>query len=205
MHGTSLGTHPTYAAFARLRVAARDARLHGTRDGGQPCGGGAAPCRRPAALRVRRHRDSGDDVRRDRRRGASAFPGPQTELGGRWIRAPLLGVAHSIGDQLSHGLGGVLEFYVGITGALILLVAVTTSISGSARLAYSLGEHGQLPRSFGRLSRRAHVSPQAIARRRAHLIRHRHCHLLPAPRRRVPGELVLVRCADRVHCGPARR
>jgi len=39
---------------------------------------------------------------------------------------------------------------------------VTTSISGFSRLAYSLGEHGQLPRSFGRLSRRAHVSPQAI-------------------------------------------
>jgi APA family basic amino acid/polyamine antiporter len=52
--------------------------------------------------------------------------------------------------------------YVGLTGALILAVAVTTSISGFSRLAYSLGEHGQLPRSFGRLSRRAHVSPQAI-------------------------------------------
>src|SRR6185436_3459792 len=57
---------------------------------------------------------------------------------------------------------GVLRFYVGITGALILLAAVTTSVSGFSRLAYSLGEHGQLPRSFGRLSRRAHVSPQAI-------------------------------------------
>ena len=49
-----------------------------------------------------------------------------------------------------------------MTGALILLAAVTTSISGFSRLAYSLGEHGQLPRSFGRLSRRAHVSPHAI-------------------------------------------
>jgi APA family basic amino acid/polyamine antiporter len=58
--------------------------------------------------------------------------------------------------------GDVLRVYVGITGALILLVAVTTSISGFSRLAYSLGEHGQLPRSFGRLSRRAHVSPYAI-------------------------------------------
>jgi APA family basic amino acid/polyamine antiporter len=56
----------------------------------------------------------------------------------------------------------VLRVYVGITGALILAVAVTTSISGFSRLAYSLGEHGQLPRSFGRLSRRAHVSPYAI-------------------------------------------
>src|SRR5262249_12462818 len=33
---------------------------------------------------------------------------------------------------------------------------------GFSRLAYSLGEHGQLPRSFGRLSRRVHVSPQAV-------------------------------------------
>ena len=46
----------------------------------------------------------------------------------------------------------MLRFYVGITGALILLAAVTTSISGFSRLAYSLGEHGQLPRAFGRLA-----------------------------------------------------
>ena len=58
--------------------------------------------------------------------------------------------------------GDALRIYVGLTGALILAVAVTTSISGFSRLAYSLGEHGQLPRSFGRLSRRAHVSPHAI-------------------------------------------
>src|SRR3954453_13644959 len=92
----------------------------------------------------------------------SAFPGPETELGSRWIRAPLLGVADSIRAELPFWLGNPLRFYVGVTGALILLAAVTTSISGFSRLAYSLGEHGQLPRSFGRLSRRAHVSPQAI-------------------------------------------
>jgi basic amino acid/polyamine antiporter, APA family len=92
----------------------------------------------------------------------AAFPGQGTALGGRWIHAPLLGVANRIGDKLPWGLGGALELYVGVTGALILLAAVTTSISGFSRLAYSLGEHGQLPRSFGRLSRRAHVSPQAI-------------------------------------------
>ena len=91
----------------------------------------------------------------------SAFPGA-TELGGRWVRSPLLGVADRIGGHLPLGLGGVLRVFVGITGALILVAAVTTSISGFSRLAYSLGEHGQLPRSYGRLSRRAHVSPQAI-------------------------------------------
>jgi basic amino acid/polyamine antiporter, APA family len=92
----------------------------------------------------------------------SAFPGAKTELGTRWVRSPLLGVAQRIGSELPYGLGGALRFYVGATGALILFAAVTTSISGFSRLAYSLGEHGQLPRSFGRLSRRAHVSPQAI-------------------------------------------
>jgi APA family basic amino acid/polyamine antiporter len=76
----------------------------------------------------------------------SAFPGPHSELGTRWIRAPLVGVAVRIG----------------VTGALILLAAVTTSISGFSRLAYSLGEHGQLPHAFGRLSRRSHVSAWAV-------------------------------------------
>ncbi len=52
--------------------------------------------------------------------------------------------------------------YVGLTGALVLFAAATTSISGFTRLAYSLGEHGQLPRSFGRLNRRTLVSPHAI-------------------------------------------
>jgi APA family basic amino acid/polyamine antiporter len=92
----------------------------------------------------------------------SAFPGPKTELGTTWIRAPLLGVADRLNNELPWLLGDVLRVYVGLTGALILAVAVTTSISGFSRLAYSLGEHGQLPRSFGRLSRRAHISPQAI-------------------------------------------
>ena len=92
----------------------------------------------------------------------SAFPGPQTELGSTWIRAPLLGVADRLHQHLPWGLGAALRVYVGLTGALILLAAVITSVSGFSRLAYSLGEHGQLPRSFGRLSRRAHVSPQAI-------------------------------------------
>jgi basic amino acid/polyamine antiporter, APA family len=51
---------------------------------------------------------------------------------------------------------------VGLSGALILLTAATTSISGFGRLAYSLGEHGQLPRKFGLLRKRTLVSPQSI-------------------------------------------
>ena len=92
----------------------------------------------------------------------SAFPGPETELGTRWIQAPLLGVADRLRHELPGGVGTTLRFYVGMTGVLVLLAAITTSVSGFARLAYSLGEHGQLPRGFGRVSRRADVAPQAI-------------------------------------------
>src|SRR5215471_6522315 len=92
----------------------------------------------------------------------SAFPGPTTELGTTWLRAPLVGVATEIGEHVPTALADLLRFFVGMSGAVILLAALTTSISGFSRLAYSLGEHGQLPRAFGRLSRRAHVSPLAI-------------------------------------------
>jgi APA family basic amino acid/polyamine antiporter len=160
--GTSLGSHPTWHALA---FSVPLAMLAFT--GLETVANLAAEARRP-----------GVDLPRSVFGGiatvvtiyvaiaivaVSAFPGPQTELGGRWIRAPLLGVASRIRSELPFWLGSPLRFYVGVTGALILLAAVTTSISGFSRLAYSLGEHGQLPRSFGRLSRRAHVSPIAIA------------------------------------------
>ena len=159
--GTSLGTHPTWhsiafalplamLAFTGLETVANfaeEVRRPGVDLPRSLFGGIATVVTMYVAIAVV---------------AVSAFPGPDTELGHRWIRSPMLGVAHRIGDQLPDGLGGLLIFYVGITGALILLAATTTSISGFSRLAYSLGEHGQLPRSFGRLSRRAHVSPQAI-------------------------------------------
>jgi APA family basic amino acid/polyamine antiporter len=93
----------------------------------------------------------------------SAFPGPDTALGHRWLRAPLVGVAERVRTEVPLWLGDTIRFFVGASGALILLTAITTSISGFSRLAYSLGEHGQLPRAFGRLHRRTLVSPQAIA------------------------------------------
>ncbi|MFL5981521.1 MAG: APC family permease, partial [Gaiellaceae bacterium] len=161
-HGTSLGSHPTWHALAFSLPLAMLAFT-----GLETVANLAEEARRP-----------GVDLPRSVFAGIatvvtiyvaiaivalSAFPGPKTELGDRWIRSPLVGVASRIRGELPAWLGDVLRAYVGITGALILLVAVTTSISGFSRLAYSLGEHGQLPRSYGRLSRRAHVSPLAIA------------------------------------------
>ena len=96
--------------------------------------------------------------------GLSAFPveNGETALGEEWLKAPLAGIATALQAELPALLGDALLVYVGVTGALVLLAAATTSFSGFTRLAFSLGEHGQLPRSFGRLNRRTLVSPQAI-------------------------------------------
>jgi basic amino acid/polyamine antiporter, APA family len=93
----------------------------------------------------------------------SAFPPAHgTELGSTWLRSPLVGVATQIREQVPAVIGYPLQVFVGLSGALILVTAATTSISGFGRLAYSLGEHGQLPRKFGWLSARTLVSPQSI-------------------------------------------
>jgi APA family basic amino acid/polyamine antiporter len=93
----------------------------------------------------------------------SAFPPAHgTELGSTWLRSPLVGVVSQIRDHVPAVVGDPLQVFVGLSGALILVTAATTSISGFGRLAYSLGEHGQLPRKFGWLSARTLVSPQSI-------------------------------------------
>jgi APA family basic amino acid/polyamine antiporter len=96
--------------------------------------------------------------------GLSAYPAAHgtTALGTDWLRAPLMGIVAAIQLHVPHWFGRVIRVYVGLTGALVLLTAATTSISGFGRLAYSLGEHGQLPRPFGRLHRRTLVSPQSV-------------------------------------------
>ena len=105
MHGTSLGTHPTWhslafalplamLAFTGLETVANlaaEARRPGVDLPRSVFGGIATVVTMYVAIAVV---------------ALSAFPGPQTELGGRWIRAPLLGVAHSIGDQLPLGSAG---------------------------------------------------------------------------------------------------
>ena len=94
----------------------------------------------------------------------SAFPAENgtTALGTRWLHMPMMGIVAALGGHVPADLVTALRLYVGLTGAVILLVAVTTSMSGFTRLAHSLGEHGQLPRAFGRLNRRTLVPPEAI-------------------------------------------
>ncbi|HEY2372978.1 MAG TPA: universal stress protein [Gaiellaceae bacterium] len=96
--------------------------------------------------------------------GLSAFPvrNGTTALGHEWLRAPMMGIVSALQPHLPHLFGELLRVYVGLTGTLVLLAAMTTSISGFSRLAYSLGEHGQLPPLFGRLNRRTLVAPASV-------------------------------------------
>lgn len=96
--------------------------------------------------------------------GLSAYPvtGGQTALGDEWLEAPLVGIVAAFEGTLPSVLVDVLRFAVGVSGALILIAAATTSVSGITRLTYSLAEHGSLPRRFARLERRALVSSESI-------------------------------------------
>ncbi|MGH3132739.1 MAG: amino acid permease, partial [Gaiellaceae bacterium] len=96
--------------------------------------------------------------------GLSAFPvsGGETALGEEWLEAPLVGIAAAFEGSLPALLVDVLRVAVGISGALILVAAATTSVTGITRLTYSLAGHGSLPREFARLERRALVSSEAI-------------------------------------------
>jgi basic amino acid/polyamine antiporter, APA family len=96
--------------------------------------------------------------------GLSAYPATngQTALGDEWLELPLVGIAASLAGPLPSIVADALRVAVGISGALILMAAATTSMSGITRLTYSLAEHGSLPREFARLERRAVVSSEAI-------------------------------------------
>jgi APA family basic amino acid/polyamine antiporter len=92
----------------------------------------------------------------------SAADGVGTQLGGRWLRAPLEGIAVAFTGHIPDPLVEVLKLVVGASAVLVLLAAVTTSMSGAGRLAYSLARHEMIPDAFGRLNRRTLLAPWAI-------------------------------------------
>jgi APA family basic amino acid/polyamine antiporter len=98
--------------------------------------------------------------------GVTTYPasGGTTPLGNEWLEAPIVGIAAALETTaLPAVLADTVRIAVGLSGALILVAAATTSTSGLTRLAHSMGEHGMLPREFGRLERRTLISPEAIA------------------------------------------
>jgi APA family basic amino acid/polyamine antiporter len=91
----------------------------------------------------------------------SAYPGG-AGLGAAWLRAPLMGIPAALDGPLPTLAADVVRVAIGVTGALVLLTAVTTSISGAGRIAYAMGQRTMLPHTFGTLNRRTLISPAAI-------------------------------------------
>ncbi|HEY7002975.1 MAG TPA: universal stress protein [Gaiellaceae bacterium] len=103
--------------------------------------------------------------------GLSAYPphpdpaaphGWATDLGTTWIRAPLVGISEAFEGSMPGAAVEALKVFIGITGVIILVAAIATSLSGAGRLAYSLGQRAMLPRSFGRLNQRTFIAPASI-------------------------------------------
>ena len=103
--------------------------------------------------------------------GLSAYPthpdpdGPggfASDLGTTWLHAPLLGITEAFGGSLPGWAVDSLTVFLGLTGAIILVATVSTSLSGGGRLAYSLGQRAMLPRAFGRLSPRTLIAPVSL-------------------------------------------
>ena len=78
----------------------------------------------------------------------------ETQLGlppeeGGFANDPVLGVVQNLG---LHGLTlDVLEIYVGILAATILLVATNAGVIGASRITYAMASYRQLPEVFRRL------------------------------------------------------
>ena len=66
-----------------------------------------------------------------------------TALGTEFADDPVLGIVANLG--LAAGLTNVLEVYVGVLAAVILLIATNAGLIGVSRLTFSMGQHRQLP------------------------------------------------------------
>jgi APA family basic amino acid/polyamine antiporter len=71
-----------------------------------------------------------------------------TELGGRYVEAPVLGVVTHI---TSSWISDVLRFAVAIMATLVLTQAANAGMVGITRTSYTLATHRQIPRGLARL------------------------------------------------------
>jgi APA family basic amino acid/polyamine antiporter len=71
-------------------------------------------------------------------------------LGSAYLEDPVQGVVTFIPDELAW-LRAILKPWVGILAATILLIATNAGLIGVSRLAYSLGQHRQVPPFLGRV------------------------------------------------------
>ena len=69
--------------------------------------------------------------------------GYTTELGTTYAGDPVLGIVENLG--LGASVTAVLQVYVGILAAVILVIATNAGMIGVSRLTFSMGQHRQLP------------------------------------------------------------
>lgn len=81
----------------------------------------------------------------------SAVPasGGATELGGRYLDQPLVGVVGRY--EPGTWLADAMRYAVGGVGAMMLIAGANSAMLGLARLAYSLATNRQIPSAVGRL------------------------------------------------------
>jgi APA family basic amino acid/polyamine antiporter len=71
--------------------------------------------------------------------------GYTTELATKYAENPMLGIVDNLG--LAKGLKEGLRLYVGVLAAIILVIATNAGLIGLSRLAFSMGQHRQLPQA----------------------------------------------------------
>ena len=118
-----------------------------------------------------------------------------TQLGSNYVEDPVLGMVRFLPDNVSW-LKWILGPWVGILAAMILFIATNAGIIGVSRLAFSLGQHRQLPRVLGLVHP---DSPHAVRGHRGLRRYRRDPHL--ARRDHVPCGTLRVRFDDLVHRG----
>jgi basic amino acid/polyamine antiporter, APA family len=74
--------------------------------------------------------------------------GGHTALAGRYLEAPVIGIASSMHP---HWLAQGLRYVVGAMAAVTLVAAANSAMLGLSRLAYSLSTNRQIPSALGRL------------------------------------------------------
>jgi APA family basic amino acid/polyamine antiporter len=71
-----------------------------------------------------------------------------TELGGRFVEAPVLGVAQGITSSAWRDL---LEYTIAVVASLVLIQAANAGMVGITRTSYMLATHRQIPTALARL------------------------------------------------------
>jgi APA family basic amino acid/polyamine antiporter len=80
--------------------------------------------------------------------GGAPDTGFGTELGGRFVEAPVLGVVQGLS---SSWVSEVLGYVVAVVATLVLIEAANVGMVGITRTSYMLATHRQIPRAVARL------------------------------------------------------